>query len=64
MPTITLTDEEAQVVREVLEARHKEMLHEVHHTSHREFRDMLKHRLEVLEAALRAVAGAGGTVQP
>jgi hypothetical protein len=64
MLTMTLTDEEALVVRDVLEARRKEMVHEVHHTSHREFRDMLRHRLVLLEAVLGRLGSPPESLEP
>lgn len=51
MPELT-SDEQAYVI-ELLEADHKELLHELHHTDTREFEDALKQRLELNESVRR-----------
>lgn len=46
---IELSDEQAVMVREILEARWTELLKEIRHTDHREFREMLRARAAALE---------------
>lgn len=62
MTHLPLTDEEAVVLHEMLEARWQELLKEIRHTDHREFREHLKNRATLLErvlAQLPAPAGKG-----
>jgi hypothetical protein len=53
MTHLQLSDEEALVLHEVLEARWQELLKEIRHTDHREFRDHLKARATLLERLLQ-----------
>jgi len=55
MVRIELSDEEASLLREVLEAKAQALLVEIRHTTHREFRDMLKARSASLERILAAL---------
>lgn len=52
MTHLQLTDEEALVLHEMLEARWQELLKEIRHTDHREFRVHLKDRAVLLERVL------------
>ena len=47
--TFDITDEEREYLLEILEARHVELLHEIHHTDARDFREMLKRKVELVE---------------
>ena len=49
---LELTQDEALLVREILQARWEDMLKEVRHTDHREFREFLRRRTETLEQLL------------
>lgn len=53
MVRIELSDEEAGLLREVLESKAQALLVEIRHTTHREFRDMLKARAANLDKVLR-----------
>jgi hypothetical protein len=57
--TIDVTEDEAILLREILDGERKEMLHEIHHTSHREYRDLLRQRLARLEALLEQLTPVG-----
>jgi hypothetical protein len=48
--TFDITDEERAYLLEVLEARHAELLHELHHTDTLDFKEMLKRKVELVEA--------------
>ena len=48
--TLDITEQERELLFEVLEARHTELLHELHHTDARDFKEMLKRKVELLEA--------------
>jgi hypothetical protein len=52
MVRIELSDEEAGLLREVLEAKAHALLVEIRHTKNREFRDMLKARSASLDHVL------------
>ncbi len=47
--SIDLTDDEVSVLRATLDARRRELLHELHHTDDRAFRDLLRHKEAVIE---------------
>jgi DNA-binding NtrC family response regulator len=49
MTRLELTDEEAVILRDLLDARWQELLKEIRHTDHREFRELLKARAATLE---------------
>lgn len=46
---IDLTAPERELLLELLEAQGKAMLHELHHTDARDFRELVRRRIEVLE---------------
>ena len=50
---ISLTDAERTLLLEILEEKQNRMIQEIDHTDARHFEDMLKKRLEVLEAFKR-----------
>ncbi len=49
---LTLSCEEAGFLTEMLEQRHRELLRELSHTSHRDFKLMLKANEKLLESVL------------
>lgn len=53
---LELTPEERTYVVELLEADHKELLHELHHTDTREFEDTLRQRVQMNEAVRRKLS--------
>jgi len=57
--SFTLSDEERDLVQEVLEERHRILLIEISHTDHLHFRTVLRKKAELLESVLnRFVATA------
>ncbi len=50
---LELSAQELAYVVELLQADHKEILHELHHTDTREFENKLRRRLEMNEAVAR-----------
>lgn len=49
MPNLSLSFEDAAVLREVLEASLVELRRELWHTDSRDFRELLRHRVDTLE---------------
>jgi hypothetical protein len=47
--SLNLTDEEREFLLELLEARHKSMLHELHHTDTHDYKEMLEQKIAMLE---------------
>jgi hypothetical protein len=58
MVHLDLSDEEALLLRELLESRWEELLKEIRHTDHREFRDLLKARSAGIEHVIAQLAAA------
>jgi hypothetical protein len=56
--TFDITEQEREYLRELLEARHSELLHELHHTDARDFKDMLKRKVELVEGLKSKFEGA------
>ncbi len=57
--SFTLSDEERDLVQEILEERHRILLIEISHTDHLHFRTVLRKKAELLESVLnRFVATA------
>jgi len=56
MHTLELSSEEAYVLRETLEAYLSDLRMEIADTDRMDFRDQLKHRRELLERVLSALA--------
>ena len=54
---VDMTDQETEFLLELLETKNTAMLHEMHHTDARDFKQMLKQKMELLEA-LRAKLGS------
>ncbi len=50
---LELKSEELAYITELIQADHKEILHELHHTDTREFEDTLRRRLEMNERVAR-----------
>ncbi len=49
---LTLSEEERELIQQVLEERHRTMLIEIAHTDHHHFKVVLKKKAELLEAVL------------
>jgi hypothetical protein len=47
-----LAGEEAEILAELLESERSRLLVEIRHTDHRNYRDQLRHRLDVMEHLL------------
>jgi hypothetical protein len=56
MPTIELNHEQAETLRRTLEVALSSLRFEIAHTDHRDFRDMLRRREQILESLLSATA--------
>jgi hypothetical protein len=52
MRHLELTDDEVTILRDLLDARWQELLKEIRHTDHREFRELLKARAATFERLL------------
>jgi hypothetical protein len=46
---LEITNSEKDLIFELIEAAHREMIHEIDHTDAREFRKLLQQKLELLE---------------
>ncbi len=55
---LELTTEELAYIVDLVQADHKEILHELHHTDTREFENKLRQRLTVNEAVARKLGAA------
>lgn len=51
--SLTLTEEECELIQEVLEERHRAMLFEIAHTDHHHFKVVLKKKADLLESVLQ-----------
>jgi len=49
---LTLTTEEQALLTNILEQRHRELLHEILHTDHREFREGLRKHEKLIDSIL------------
>jgi hypothetical protein len=59
---LELSSDEVVLLKDILESKHRNLLHELHHTDDRAFRDALKVRIDRLEgvlAKLRTSVSAG-----
>lgn len=56
--TLDMTEQERVLLMELLKAQHTAMLHELHHTDAREYRDYLRQKIELLEGLKSKVEGA------
>jgi len=50
--TLTLSDEERELLFEILEERHSALLHEIWHTDHRNFKLSLQKKERILDSLL------------
>ena len=55
--TFDITEQEREYLLEILEARHVELLHELHHTDARDFREMLRRNVETVEGLKSKLKG-------
>ena len=46
---LNVTDEERAFLIELLEEKYKQILHEINHTDTLEYKEMLRHKLDLLE---------------
>jgi hypothetical protein len=46
---LNITEQEKEYLMELLATTHKEMLHELHNTDTRDYKEMLKNKIELLE---------------
>jgi len=49
---VTLTEDERELVQEILEERHRTLLFEISHTDHHHFKGVLRKKAELLESVL------------
>ena len=56
--TLTLSDEEREMLFEILEERHRALLREIWHTDHRDFKASLQKRERGSRVAVEPVHGA------
>jgi hypothetical protein len=54
--SLTLNEEESELIQEILEERHRTMLMEISHTDHHHFKVVLRKKAEVLESILNRFA--------
>ena len=47
--SLDVTNDERDFLLELLEARHTSMLHELHHTDTYQYKELLQHKLALLE---------------
>lgn len=59
MKTVEFTDEELEMLRDLLQRTLHDMEREVFRTDHREFKEILRHRRELLERVTEKVGHAG-----
>jgi hypothetical protein len=52
---LRLNDQERRLLLEILEERHKNLIHEIARTDHRDFKHELQGRCSVIEGILRKV---------
>jgi len=56
---VTFTSEERQLMVEVLEQRHRELLMEIARTAHHEFKNTLRSKETLLEAVIKKLRTGG-----
>jgi len=52
MVSLTLSEEEREVIQEILEEQHRTLLLEISYTDHHHFKTLLRKKAEVLESVL------------
>jgi len=55
---LTLTEEERQLLTDILNERHLELQREIFRTDHHQFKDSLKHKQTLLESLLAKMNAA------
>ena len=63
MTRVELSDEQVLMLRGLLESKWEEVVKEVRHTDHREFRQLLKAKADMLEGVLAQLAAVGVPVR-
>ena len=58
MQTITFSDTEQQLLIELLDSQHRELLHEIHHTDDRDYKQSLKEKEGAMEELLKKLKTA------
>jgi hypothetical protein len=56
--SLTLTEEERDLMQEILEERHRTLLLEISHTDHHHFKVVLRKKAEMLESLLNRFLAA------
>jgi hypothetical protein len=56
--SLTLSEEEKDLIQEILEERHRTLLLEISHTDHHHFKVVLRKRAELLESLLHRFLAA------
>jgi len=56
--SLTLSDEERDLVQEILEERHRILLLEISHTDHLHFKTVLRKKADLLESVLNRFLAA------
>lgn len=54
---LTLSTEEQQLLLDILEQRHRDLLKEISHTAHRDFRQGLRKKEQLLESMMSRLRG-------
>ena len=54
--SLTLSDEERDIIQEILEERHRTLLVEISHTDHQHFKIVLRKKAALLESVLSRFA--------
>jgi hypothetical protein len=60
MITLELTPDEAALLRDLIDAHRRDLLHEIHHTDDRAFREHLRHRSTTLDRLAAQLGPRGG----
>jgi hypothetical protein len=58
---LELTDQECEVLLELLETAHRGTIHELHHTDAAEYKRLLKEKQRIIEEMISKVALHGAT---
>ena len=54
---LRMNDDEFRILMELLESEREKLLVEIRHTDHRDFREQLRHRLQVVETLAGRLRG-------
>jgi hypothetical protein len=63
MPHLELSDDQASMLRGVLESKWEEVVKEVRHTDHREFKELLRQKANMLEDIIHQLADVSVAVR-